>query len=456
LTTRLSQHTLLLLISNVGGAALLFALSALIGRALGTDGLGVYAVALAWTYPLSLLVEFGLGTLMTRDLAQQPELTRSYLATVALERLMIGTAFMLLLFLVAPLLSDDAQVMAGIQISAPMVVLVPFFSAFTAVYRAHGAMWPIPWLNIGMLAAQVALTAWSLVNGGTVLDVLVINVVTSIGQVVAAWWIYRRYFFEPPSRQGRQEELFEPQRHEEHKEKLSEPHSRAPLRQVWLTSEVERLMPLLRRAMPFALAALFAALQIRLSIILLERLTTTTEVGYFTAANRFTEAARMFPNALFGALFPMLAALAANPQQLAATFRRAMRGLALFGVVAGVIFSLTAPMLLNLVYGADFAPAIPTLILLGWSLLFGVLRGGRTLYWYALERERYVNAVNAAVIVVQGALGLWLVPIYGAVGAAIGFLVVEAVALGLLWREVRFPITNVNISNRQDTKNAKR
>ena len=449
MTTRLSQHTLLLLISNVGGAALLFALSALIGRALGTDGLGIYAVALAWTYPLSLLVEFGLGTLMTRDLAQQPELTRGYLATVALARLMIGTAIMLLLFLVAPLLSDDAPVVAGIQVSAPMVVLVPFFSAFTAVFRAHGAMWPIPWLNIGMLAAQVALTAWVLVNGGTVLDVLVINVVTSIGQVLAAWGIYRRYFFEPqmalPTAKqsgGRKEDFV---------------GDSAPLQWVKLREEVRRLIPLLRRAMPFALAALFAALQIRLSVILLERLTTTTEVGYFTAANRFTEAARLFPNALFGALFPALAALAANPQQLAATFRRAMRGLALFGVVASIGFTVSAQILMNLVYGADFAPAVPTLILLGWSLLFGVLRGGRTLYWYALERERYVNAVNAGVIVVQGALGLWLVPVYGAVGAAIGFLVVEAVALGLLWREVRFPIrTRIGLLNRKDAKVAKK
>lgn len=428
--SRLSRHTLLLLISNAGGAVLLFALSALIGRALGTDGLGVYAVALAWTYPLSLLVEFGLGTLMTRDLAQNPALTSPYLAMVALARLGIGGMVMLLLFLAAPLLSEDAQVVAGIQISAPMVVLVPFFSAFTAVYRAHGAMWPIPWLNIGMLMAQVGLTAWSLLNGGTVLDALVINVVTSAAQLGAAWWIYRKYFSEPQGHKKYEEKIDEPQRRKGRKGNI-----------VWLRGELERLIPLLRRAMPFALAALFAALQIRLSVILLERLATTTEVGYFTAANRFTEAARMFPNALFGAMFPALAALAANPEQMAVTFRRAMRGLALFGVVAGIGLTVTAPLLIHLVYGADFAPAVPSLILLGWSLLFGVLRGGRTLYWYALERERYVNVVNAAVIVLQGALGLWLVPLYGALGAAVGFLVVEAAALVLLWREVRLQIS---------------
>jgi O-antigen/teichoic acid export membrane protein len=133
-----------------------------------------------------------------------------------------------------------------------------------------------------------------------------------------------------------------------------------------------------------------------------------------------------------------------------------MRGLALFGIVAGIGLSVTAPLLIDLVYGGDFTPAEPTLILLGWSLLFTALRGGRTLYWYALERERYVNAVNGSVIVLQGLLGLWLVPMYGSVGAAVGFLIVEAVALAALWREVRFPITNIKLWNRQDATVAKK
>ena len=140
-------------------------------------------------------------------------------------------------------------------------------------------------------------------------------------------------------------------------------------------------------------AALFFALQIRLSLILLESLSSTTEAGYFTAANRFVEAARMFPNALFGALFPALSALALNPAVMAKTFRRAMLGLALFGVIAGVGFTILAGFLLNLVYGAEFAPAVPTLIVLGWSL-------GLLIVLSLLMFQRgsvYYNAVRRAV-----------------------------------------------------------
>ena len=197
LTTRLSSNTITLLISNMGGAALSFVLSALIGRALGTEGLGAYAVAMAWVFPLSLVVEFGLATLMTRDLAQDFETAHAYLETVTRARLLIGGAMMLLLFAAAPLISSDPAVIAGLQISAPMVIILPFFSGFTAIYKARGVDVAVAYLNIGMLLAQVILTALALLAGGGVIAALIVNVVTSAGQLVAAWGIYRWRFYTP-------------------------------------------------------------------------------------------------------------------------------------------------------------------------------------------------------------------------------------------------------------------
>ena len=401
---RLSRHMLLLLVSNVGGAGLSFLLSILIGRALGSEGLGEYAVVLAWVYPLSLLVEFGLGTLATRDLAREVATSAAYLHTVTRARLLLGGIAMLALLVLAPLLSSDPVIVTGLVVSAPMVILVPFTSAFTAVFKARGAMYPIPWLNIGMLVAQVLLTSAVLAAGGGVVLALAVNTLTSLGQLIAAWAIWRWRF-----------------------------HTAVGARAVL------SLGALLRRAFPFALAGLFAALQIRLSILLLENLATTADVGAFAAANRFVEAARLVPNAFFGALLPALATLAAQPDALHHTFRRSMLGLSAFGLAAGVGISLLAPWLVTSTYGEGFAPAVPVLQVLVWSLVFNVLRGGRTLYWYALGREMQVNVVNGAVILLQIALSLALIPPLGAVGAALGMIAVEAAALALLWREIRLP-----------------
>ncbi len=393
---RLTHNTLALLLSNAGGAVLSFALSVLIGRVLGSAGLGVYAAALAWVLPLSIVAEFGLGTLLTREIAQAPEKAHAYLRVSILQRLWLGGLLAVGLWLLAPLLSDDPLVVQGVHMAAPLVVIQPFYSSFTAVFRAHQVMQPIAWLNLGMLLAQVTITAAIFALGGDVLLALAANTATSAGQLLAAWGAYRRRFYVPAK------------------------------------SQLE-LLPLLRAAYPFAIAAILAALQSRLNIILLERAADASEVGFYAAALRFVEAGRLLPFAFFDALFPLLSSLAETPQQLERVFRQTLAALFAFGVLFGVAFWWLGDWLILLAFGADFAPATEVLRVAAWILLPLLLKSGRILYWYARRREAYVNIVTVFVIVVQGILALWLIPRFGAVGAALASLLAETVAFLLLW-----------------------
>ncbi|NDJ61872.1 MAG: oligosaccharide flippase family protein, partial [Chloroflexi bacterium] len=248
----------------------------------------------------------------------------------------------------------------------------------------------------------VALTSLILARGGAVLAALIVNLITSVGQLLAIWLIYRWRFapdFAPPG---------------------------ASL----------RLIELLRRAWPFAVAALLAALQLRLSIILLEIFAGISAVGIFAAAYRFIDAGRLIPGALFGALLPALAARTADPQQRNRLFRRALIGLAGFGVLAAVGFSVAADPLIALIYGPAFAESASILPLLAWGLLFNLMRGGVTLYLYAVARAGLANRIAAGMIVIQAALSLWLIPTQGVVGAAFGWLVAEIAAVLALWRIV--------------------
>ncbi|MFN8378811.1 MAG: oligosaccharide flippase family protein [Anaerolineae bacterium] len=395
---RLPRNTLVLTASNLGGALLSFVLTALIGRALGADGLGAYAAALAWIWPLALLVDFGLAPQMTRDLARAPENSGDALRLAVAQRLLFGLPVLFGLLVLAPL-AENPTLTAGLHLSAPLVIILPLVSTFTAIFKAHGRMAPVLWLNVGMLVAQVVLTIAVFAAGGGVLAALAVNVLTSAGQLAAAWLIYHRSFRTPS-------------------------HEPITLRPIWQVS---------RAAFPFALAAVFAALQLRLTLILLESLSGSGQVGYFTAASRFTEAARLVPNAYFGALFPALAALAVDRALLERTFRRAALGLAGYGLLAGIGFTLLAAPLMTLVFSQEFAPAAPVLAALGWSLGLSLVRGGRTLYWYARGAESAVNIVNGGVLLLQVVLCVALLPSGGALAAAWIQVAIEAVALALLW-----------------------
>ena len=283
-----------------------------------------------------------------------------------------------------------------LRIAAPLLVILPLYSGFTAVFRAHQIMMPIALLNLGMLMAQVSLTALAFWLGYGIIGALIINTLTSLGQLLAAYAVYRLRFYRA------------------HKQALA-------------------FRPLLQHALPFAIAAILAALQSRVNILLLERHSPLAQVGYYAAALRFIEAGRLLPHAFFDALFPLLSSLATDPLRLQRVFRRVMLGLLGFGLVFALSITVLSDWLMPFTYGASFVPAIGVLQLAVWGLLFMVLKSGRILYWYAQGHEGFVNRMTAITIGAQILLAWWLIPAYGAIGAALVYILSEALGFGLLF-----------------------
>lgn len=395
---RLRDNTRALLIGNGSSALLAFALSALIGRTLGETGLGIYAASLAWVLPLSLLAECGFGTLITRDVAADLSRAPAYLRATTLARLPLSLGLMTLLWLAAPRLSDEAAIVTGLRLSAPLIAVQPFFGAFSALFRAHQRMWPVAWLNLGMLSAQVGLTALALALGGDIVGVLTLNTLSSGAQLLAAWLWYRRHFHQP--------------------------EEATPI----------DLRDLLRGAWPFAVAALLAALHLRLNVILLENLSGLAQVGLYAAAMRFIEAGRMLPQAFFDALFPTLTALADDERAFQRLFRRALLAVSLFAVFAFGGAWLLGDVVVRLVYGDAFGEAVGVLQIGALSLWPLLTKNALILRHFAHERERFVNQVTLATLLLRLLLGWALIPTTGALGAAWVSLLTETLAFMLLFR----------------------
>lgn len=387
----ISKNTFYLLIGNIGGTGLAFLLSLLIGRILGVEALGIYSAVLAWVFSLSMLVDFGISSLFTRDLAQYPEKIPSYLHTGLRQRWLFGGLAIALLLVAASFMSDNAAVVLGLRISAPLLLIENLFGLYTAIFRAQERMLPIAALNIGMLIVQLALSV--LLIGQGIIVLLAVNMLTSVGRLGVGWYLSTRT---------------------KAKDSIS-------------------LLILLKLAWPFALAGLLAVAQQRMGILMLEALSDLAEVGNYAAVSRFLEAGRMIPNAFFGALFPALASLATHPQNLNRYFLRAILLLAAFGGFIALVGGFFAMPILNLSYGESFLGAEMLLQIALFSLLPSLLRSARTLYCYATGRESFVNFVSFFTLLLQFSVSLWLIPIMGALGLIIALLISEILGLLLLY-----------------------
>lgn len=390
-------NAFVLAFSNGLSALLSFGLLIVLGQGLGVEGLGVYSAALAWVYPLSLLSEAGMGTLITRQVAQAPSSARAYADASALARLIVGGALVLVLIMLAPILSQDSQVVLGIRLSAPLIVINPLYSTLTALLRAHQIMRPIAGLNVGMLVAQVGLTLAVLLAGAGVQVALVLNLLTSLGQMLTAYAVVRGLGLLAP------------------------------------TGERVAWWALWRAAFPFALAALLAAIQARLALWMLEAWGGAGAVGLYVAAVRWNEAGRLLPFGYFDALFPRLAQLRQDERELERVFGRAWRALALYGVAWGLVLSLCAPLLLP-VFGAEFGAAVSAAQWAGWALLPLALKSLRIIWHYAHEREMAVNRRTLVGVVLYAGLCAVLIPAGGVQGAVLALVLGEGVQMALVWR----------------------
>lgn len=357
------KNALLLLASNGGGALLSFLLTAAIARALRPEGLGAYGAVLAWVYPLMLLAEAGVATWLLRGLGSTPDQHSALVHGALRARVTWGGALLLLTWTSAPLLFSEGSLRVGLLWSAPLLLIVPLFSTYAAVLRSHEAFGWIAALNVGMLATQLALTTGYLAGGGGLVGVFALNTLTSLGQLAAVWWLYRTRF----------------------RSTVSQPS--VPLRVV------------LRGALPYAGAAVLAAVQLRAGILVLERGAPLLVVGHYVASQRVLEMVRLAAMAGYDVLFARLV----KQHDARARIRLWRRGLLL---VVGAGSALTvglgafATPLLRLVYGVDYAAATGVLLLLAVGIVPSLLRGLLNVFAYAGGGAWRANAAFAVWLLV--------------------------------------------------------
>lgn len=394
----LRRNTSYLLIGNGLSAVLSFGLTVIIARGWGDAGLGFYGTVLAWVYPLSLVAEMGIGTYLTRCIAQAPDSTGVLVRTAIRARLLMGTGLGVLL-IGGAIWTDDNRLMWGLVIAIPLLIVNPLYSTFTAVMRGHERMRPIACLNVSMLVAQVALTGIAWMGGGSILDVLIINTATSAGQMGVAWWVYQAHY-------GRYSKV---------------------------ATESMGVVGMLRASGAFAVAGILSAVQTRGILLILHASGGEVAVGFYLASWRWLEAGRLLPMAFFDALYPRLSALATSTERLGGIFWRANLLLLGYGLLVASVLSVGASSLIGVVFGETFTASVGVLQVMAWGLVFLLLRQLWTLYAYALGREGYANWATCLVIVLQLGVAFVGVREIGIMGAVIAFIVGEIVLLGALY-----------------------
>jgi O-antigen/teichoic acid export membrane protein len=387
-------------------------------RLLDRADVGQYQFLIVFTTYLDTLVDFGLNTVVARDLPRAPGAARAALRSVSLLRLGLWIVGLPLVAAVygpahnALQLSDDAALAGWVF----YLGLLPTVLAKTA----SGVLWAFERLDVTAGVSVIAtvlktgLGAFALFSGlglvGLAGTSLVVNLVTAGILVV---FVRVTLAAAPLVRQS---------------------HAIAWLRESW----------------PLFVNQLLQGLFFKIDAALLPALAGPAVAGTYAAAYKVCEGAGIASSSFTLAIFPRLA----RTNDLSAAYRLALRLLLELALPLAAGTALLAVPIIALVGGADYLPdsAIALAILI-WYLPLSYTNGLTQYVLIASGRQRFLTVVFSAALVFNVAANLLLIPMYGYVGAAVVTIVSELVLMvpfqiaasnvapGVSpWVEARYPI----------------
>lgn len=434
---KIGQNTGILLLVNIAGSIIGFLLAAALGRGLGDTGFGQYSFVMTWLLSLMLFTEFGLSTVLTRDIAAQPNQTHNYLVnSIAAKSLLSLPAILALLFFAPHLAaSENPAVIAALRWGVIFLYSGLVYSSFTAIFRAHQIMSPILWLTLSGQLVLLIGTLLLLWLGKPLFLIITWAGFSQSLQCALAYVFYQK--LKQPARSriaGTHTRQLQPTL--ENLELLQVPISSYAFpfssQQLLTIRPISRafIIMLMAKAWPFALAGILAALQLRANVLILAYLQGDQVLGWYAAANRFVETGKQLPAAFYSAMLPAMAAMvgAQNASQslaLQRTLSQSRLGLLAFGVIASIGALLLAQPIITFTYGSAYQPATLTLQILTLTLIPAGQNSLLIIYLYACGDERFVNLLTALGIIVNLSLCFWFIPMWGPAGVALALLMAE-------------------------------
>ena len=190
-----------------------------------------------------------------------------------------------------------------------------------------------------------------------------------------------------------------------------------------------RAKSLLNQSWPLILSAVMVTLYMQIDILMLKYFAGSTEAGIYSAAARISEAWYFIPVAIVTSVFPAI--IHARKTDIARYQKRLQNLYDLLVAISlpvALIVSLGADTFIRLVYGEQFDGAGVMLSIHIWSGIF-VFLGSASGQYLLAEGFTMISFYRTAIGAIANILlNLWLIPMYGGLGASAATLIAYFIA----------------------------
>jgi PST family polysaccharide transporter len=366
-----------------------------VARYLGPDQFGLLNFALAFVGLFAALPSLGLQGIVVRDIVRYPNCAQVTLGTAALLQMISGpVAYLLLLVAIMYLRPDDALARSVVCILGSMMLIE---ATKIAVYWFESQIQSryTVWVQSSTLLA-FALIKIILIMQGSSLTAFVWVTLAELATASLMLLIVMN----------------------KHGPSLTS-----------LRFTFERAKTLLTDSWPLIFSAISVTIYMKIDQIMIGQMMGDEAVGIYTAASRISELWYFIPMAIAASVFPTILEAKKKSEDLYyAHLQKLYNLMVVISLAVAVPMTFVSTELVKFLYGEAYLDAGPILAIHIWAAIF-VFLGVASGQWFIAENKQLLNLERTAIgAVVNVILNLWLIPIYGSIGAAIATVISQAMA----------------------------
>ncbi|MHB8780096.1 MAG: lipopolysaccharide biosynthesis protein, partial [Candidatus Geothermincolia bacterium] len=169
---KISRNTAAVIASKLAGSGLTLFLVIAINRKLGPASAGIYSFALAVYMIFSVLPDFGISSVFVRDVAADPSRVPAYIRNIAVVRLLLGLAALVLLvlmnlgsYLVAPGIDGATKFWTVSVIGLSLLVEQPLANTLTEAFMGLEKLGQVALAYLNITVIKVVLSLYILLRG---------------------------------------------------------------------------------------------------------------------------------------------------------------------------------------------------------------------------------------------------------------------------------------------------
>jgi O-antigen/teichoic acid export membrane protein len=387
LGSRAVLNTALVLAARIVSRLVALVTVVVLANHLGGDGYGRYTTLVAYSALVSVVADFGLNTLYTREAARDPARLSRFLSTLFAGKLALGLA--------ASLMLAGALAFAGLgNLLVPGALLLVLTTYATLLRNTFYAVGRLEFEAVAILG-EIAIQAGLILLGarsGQGVSFFIWAYAASYGFTCAYCLVVIPLFKLAPVSFGFDFDLFK----------------------AWL-----------RLAYPFAIGSFLTNLYFKADVPILQHFKPFQEVGWYQFAYKPFESLQFLPLAIQTVVYPLLGVyFRESAAMLSAAYARFFKILLVLGWPLTVgTFVLVHPIgrLFRL-----FPQSEPSLRILSLAIVFLFVNSAFTAMLYAIDRQDLFAWATAVAVVVNLVLNFALIPLYGYLAASATTVVTEA------------------------------